>query len=352
MTLRPSERPTACRRGTERREETRLMAGITIPPEILATMPARFGVRSPQLGGPTANSAQFWTLLAQRGIVPSSATATTSGSDPFVALRGSWPVSGAVTSSYGPRSLLPGESFHTGIDIAVPEGTPVRATASGTVRFVGNTDGYGLRIEIDHGNGVTTLYAHLSLADVVPGQRVERGQVIGKSGNTGASTGPHLHYEIRQNGKAIDPWPILQASQSGTEPRSALQVPYGSLIVTVAQRYGLDPALLAAMVQVESGFDPRAVSPAGAKGLLQLMDATAAALGVRDPFDPAQNLDGGARYFRELLDRFGGDVRLALAAYNAGPVAVQRAGGIPPYPETQRYVEAVLAVWRSLGGTG
>jgi soluble lytic murein transglycosylase-like protein len=82
------------------------------------------------------------------------------------------------------------------------------------------------------------------------------------------------------------------------------------------------------------------------------MDATAAALGVRDPFDPAQNLDGGARYFRSLLDRFGGDVRLALAAYNAGPVAVQQAGGIPPYPETQRYVAAVLAAWRTLGGLG
>lgn len=329
------------------------MAGITIPPEILANMPARFGVRSPQLGGPTANSAQFWTLLAQRGVVPSAKAATAAaGNDPLASLRGSWPVAGTVTSTFGPRSLLPGETFHTGIDIAVPEGTPVRATAAGTVRFVGNTDGYGLRVEIDHGNGISTLYAHLSVADVVPGQRVERGQVIGKSGNTGASTGPHLHYEIRQNGQAIDPEPILRTGTSGTANRGDLAVPYGELIALTAQRYGLDPALLAAMVKVESGFDPRAVSPAGAKGLLQLMDATAAALGVRDPFDPAQNLDGGARYFRSLLDRFGGDVRLALAAYNAGPVAVQQAGGIPPYPETQRYVEAVLAAWRTLGGLG
>lgn len=323
------------------------MAGITIPPEILATMPARFGIRSPQLGGPTANNTQFWALLAQRGVVADSPSSA--GRDPLADLRGVWPVHGPVTSTFGPRSLLPGEQFHTGIDIGVPEGTPVRATASGVVRFVGNTDGYGLRVEIDHGNGVTTLYAHLSEASVVPGQRVERGQTIGKSGNTGASTGPHLHYEIRQNGRPIDPWLSLQASRpAGSGGQSVLSLPFGNLIVATAQRYGLDAALLAAMVKVESGFDPRAVSSAGAKGLMQLMDGTAAALGVRDPFDPAQNLDGGARYFRDLLQRFGGDVRLALAAYNAGPNAVREAGGIPPYPETQRYVEAVMATWQML----
>lgn len=328
------------------------MAGIMIPPEVLAAMPARFGVRSPQLGGPTASSTQFWALLAQRGVAPPGvAQSVPSTGDPLQELRGSWPVTGPVTSTFGPRSLLPGETFHHGIDIAVPEGTPVRATARGTVRFVGNTDGYGLRVEIDHGNGITTLYAHLNAVDVVPGQRVERGQVIGRSGNTGASTGPHLHYEVRQNGRAIDPASLLSATAVPVPSSGLLQLPYGQLIVHTAQRYGLDPALLAAMVKVESGFDPRAVSPAGAKGLLQLMDATARALGVQDPFDPAQNLEGGARYFRQLLERFGGDVRLALAAYNAGPGAVQRAGGIPPYPETQRYVELVLATWRQFGGS-
>ncbi|WP_448575579.1 peptidoglycan DD-metalloendopeptidase family protein [Thermomicrobium sp.] len=327
------------------------MAGLTIPPEIIASMPVRFGIRSPQLSGSSGASSQFWALLAQRGVVPAASPAT---GDPLAQLRGTWPVSGTVTSTYGPRSLLPGETFHSGIDIAVPEGTPVRATGDGTVRFVGNTDGYGLRIEVDHGNGVTTLYAHLSAADVRPGQRVQRGQVIGKSGNTGLSTGPHLHYEIRQNGRTVDPWPLLRAAPTGSAQGIAriLALPYGQAIVQAAQRYGLDPALLAAMVKIESGFDPRAVSPAGAKGLLQLMDTTAAMLGVRDPFDPTQNLDGGARYFRQLLERFGGDVALALAAYNAGPGAVERAGGIPPYPETQRYVNAVLATWRALGGTG
>jgi len=327
------------------------VAGLTIPPEIIASMPVRFGIRSPQLGGSTGASSQFWALLAQRGVVPAAPPAN---SDPLAMLRGAWPVSGTVTSTYGPRSLLPGETFHSGIDIAVPEGTPVCATGDGTVRFVGNTDGYGLRIEVDHGNGVTTLYGHLSAADVRPGQRVQRGQVIGKSGNTGLSTGPHLHYEIRQNGRAVDPGPLLRAAPTGSAQRieRIAALPYGQAILQAARRYGLDPALLAAMVKVESGFDPRAVSPAGAKGLLQLMDTTAAALGVRDPFDPTQNLDGGARYFSQLLQRFGGDISLALAAYNAGPGAVEQAGGVPPYPETQRYVSAVLATWRALGGTG
>lgn len=323
------------------------MAGMTIPPEVLATMPARFGVRSPQLGGPPGKSGDFWSLLQQRGVAP------TRSSDTLSVLRGTWPVTGPLSSPFGPRSLLPGKTFHNGIDIAVPLGTPVRATGDGVVRFVGNTDGYGLRVEIDHGNGLVTLYAHLSETNVVPGQRVRRGEVIAKSGNTGSSTGPHLHYEVRQNGKAIDPWPLLQSSSGLTVGTSAVaRLPYGELILSTAQRYGLDPALLAAIVQVESGFNVRAVSPAGAKGLMQLMDATATALGVRDPFDPAENLDGGARYFADLLRRFGGQVTLALAAYNAGPNAVLQAGGIPPYGETQQFVQRVLGAWKKLAAAG
>jgi soluble lytic murein transglycosylase-like protein len=110
----------------------------------------------------------------------------------------------------------------------------------------------------------------------------------------------------------------------------------------VAREHGLDPALLAGVASVESGWNPRAESPAGAKGLMQLMDGTARQLGVTDPFDPAQSLRGGAQYLRDLLNRYGGDQRLALAAYNAGPGSVDRFGGIPPYPETQHYVAAVL----------
>ena len=120
-------------------------------------------------------------------------------------------------------------------------------------------------------------------------------------------------------------------------------VPYGAEITAAAKKYGLDPALLAGLVKQESGFDPNAGSPAGARGLTQLMPGTAAGLGVTNVLDPAQSLDGGAKYLRQQLDAFGGDVARALAAYNAGPGAVQRYGGVPPYAETQNYVRAVQA---------
>jgi len=123
---------------------------------------------------------------------------------------------------------------------------------------------------------------------------------------------------------------------------------YAPLVERVARALRLDSALVHAVVHVESGYDPRAVSRRGAVGLMQLMPETARRLGVRDRYDPRQNLYGGARYLRELLLRYR-NVALALAAYNAGERAVERHGNrIPPYPETRRYVRKVLARYREL----
>ncbi len=120
-------------------------------------------------------------------------------------------------------------------------------------------------------------------------------------------------------------------------------------IEAAAHRAGIDPKLLAAVTWAESGFDPDAVSRAGAIGLTQLMPATAAGLGV-DPTDPIQNLEGGARYLAWTIEEFG-SVELGLAAYNAGPGAVRAAGGIPDIAETRAYVPKVLDYYRLLGGT-
>ena len=131
------------------------------------------------------------------------------------------------------------------------------------------------------------------------------------------------------------------------EPQAAAGGDVRALAVEAARRHGLDPALVLAVVGVESGFRPDAVSPKGAQGLMQLMPATAASLGVADPFDAAANLDGGAKHLQDLVERYHGDLKKALAAYNAGAGAVDRHGGVPPYAETRAYVGKVLERYRA-----
>jgi soluble lytic murein transglycosylase-like protein len=147
-----------------------------------------------------------------------------------------------------------------------------------------------------------------------------------------------------QAATAADVAPAAPLATQGTASVGAGgSSPYDSLVEQAAARYGIDPAVLHGLIQQESGFNPEAQSSAGAAGLTQLMPGTASSLGVANPLNPAESIEGGARYLSQMMGRFGGNTEDALAAYNAGPGAVQQYGGVPPYAETQSYVQKVLA---------
>jgi hypothetical protein len=140
----------------------------------------------------------------------------------------------------------------------------------------------------------------------------------------------------------IDPASSDADSRDEIKQQSIDSPPFQSIVLQAAKDYDVDPSLIRAIIMAESNYNPRAVSHRGAQGLMQLMPTTAKWLGVKDVFDPAANIDAGVRYFKRLLDRFDGNIELALAAYNAGSRYVRKYKGIPPFEATQRYIKKVL----------
>jgi soluble lytic murein transglycosylase-like protein len=168
------------------------------------------------------------------------------------------------------------------------------------------------------------LLPHALVERRLPPKSADIGTGIAINSNTGASDNAN-------------------SATSGISVRELGRADIRGLVERLAPNYQLDPKLVLALIQAESNFDPSARSPKDARGLMQLIPATAQRFGVTDIWDPVQNMRGGMAYLRWLLDHFNGDLKLALAGYNAGEGAVRRHGGIPPYPETQAYVKRIIA---------
>ncbi|MFO8076230.1 MAG: lytic transglycosylase domain-containing protein [Actinomycetota bacterium] len=284
--------------------------------------PGSFAETLASVGGAGGTSRPSSVGGAAAGSPASSVGGAAAGS-PASSLGGA--AGGSPASSLGGAAGGSPASSGASASLAAPSGGAAGAADTALFSAAANGDAAAGGSGVGHG-GSRTLGAMLAAAG---GQAPESLRGADAVGDAGAASPP--------TAAASGSW-AARLPEAGQRWAGAIE--------QAADDAGVDPALLAALVQHESGFRPDAVSHAGAIGLAQLMPGTAAGLGV-DPRDPADNLAGGARYLRTQLDRFG-DVRLALAAYNAGPGRVSRAGGIPQITETQQYVERVTATYDRL----
>ena len=207
-------------------------------------------------------------------------------------------------------------------------------------------DAHGTRVYTDQRPSGGVSYRQVG----TPGVRAPQSRSAGQIFVYQSPTGERLVTNQRQQEEALTliatygrPTASVRCRLTADAVMPVGSGPFDSIITQQARTWNLDPLLIKSVIWVESCFDQHAISRVGAHGLMQLMPATAAELGVTDRFDPAQNIRGGVTYLAQMLDRFDRDLDLALAAYNAGPGAVERHQGIPPFPETRNYVARVNA---------
>ena len=191
--------------------------------------------------------------------------------------------------------------------------------------------------------GATTLASAAELAVLRNGFTIrhERHEVVGDS--TRLYTGESLDSYIELPSEQIASYEHDDTPTPVADPSEAVKLDMNGMLKDAGAKHGLDPDFLASVIHAESGYNVKAVSPKGARGLMQLMPKTAEQLGVEDSFDPAANVEGGTKYLRALLDQYNGDVPKALAAYNAGALRVAQYNGVPPYAETHAYVRRIIA---------